>query len=425
MVGRVLWIVGVLACVVAVGLFGAGAQEVEDPDAPVDLRFTVWTGADSHLQLLNSIAEDYSQENPNVSVEFATIPFADYVTNVTVQLAGADKPDAGWLVETNAPEFIQAGVARDVRSEAERYDMDDWFEPALELWRDGDRLYGLPFSTSPFLILYNVDLFEEAGVPTPRELSARGEWTWERFAEVSQAIREETGVYGFQTMDGQGFDIRVWHTLIPIMRSYGTDVWDEDNNVTLNTPEAVQAVQLFHDMVFQDESVVPPGDRSDFYVGDAAMTVGQISRVPQLEEADFEWSMAVMPEGPAGRGDVIGQAGVVAYSAGEHGDIAADFVGFMTNKENVARLAEFFPPARKSVLESEEFLAANPDIPAELMREVVADSIQVGRVLTPHVNFSEIDLESRGAFDELWRRDADVQAALDRVAEVIEPLLRQ
>ncbi len=412
----------VIVCAAAVVVSAGGARE---PEGPVDLRFTVWTGAQGHLDLLNSIASDYTAQNTDVTVRFVTIPFADYVTNVTIQLAGADRPDAGWLVETNAPEFIDAGVVMDVSAQAAQYDMGDWFEPALELWRRGDQLFGIPFSTSPFLILYNEDLFAQAGVPTPRELSERGEWTWEAFADASRQIREATGVYGFQTMDGQGYDIRVWHTLVPILRSYGTDVWDQDNNVLLNTPEAVRAVQLFHDMVFVDESVVPPGDRSDFYVGDAAMTVGQISRVPQLQDADFSWSMAVMPEGPAGRGDVIGQAGVVAYSAGGHSDIAADFVAFMTNEENVARLAQFFPPARESVLESEEFLTANPDIPPELMREVVADSIRVGRVLSFHTNFSEIDLESRGAFDSLWRRDADVQTALDEVAEVIEPLVRQ
>lgn len=403
-------------------LFAGGRGEV---DRPVELRFTVWSGFQGHLDLLNGIAADFSAENPDVTVRFVTIPFADYVTNVTLQLAGADRPDAGWLVETNAPEFIDAGVAMDVLPHAEQYDMDDWFEPALELWRRDGQLFGIPFSTSPFLILYNEDLFDQAGVPTPRELVQRGEWTWEMFAEVSRRIREETGVYGFQTMDGQGFDIRVWHTLVPILRSYGTDVWDRNNNVMLNSPEAVEAVQLFHDMIFQDGSVVPPGDRSDFYVGDAAMTVGQISRVPALVDADFSWSMAVMPEGPAGRGDVIGQAGVIAYSASSHRDLAAEFVAFMTSQENVARLARFFPPARESVLASEEFLTANPDIPPELMREVVADSIRIGRVLTYHRNFSEIDLESRGAFDALWRSDADVQAVLNDVAEVIEPLLQQ
>lgn len=401
-------------------LFGGGQQEV---DETVDLRFTVWSGADAHHALLNEIAADYQEANPNVSVEFSTIPFDDYVPNLTIQLSGSDQPDAGWLTETSAPEFIQAGAAVDLSDAMEAYNPDDWFEPALELWRDGDAIYGVPFSTSPFLIMYNQDIFDDAGVPTPSELEEQGEWTWERFAEISSEIRDTTGIYGFQTMDGQGYEERVWHTLIPIMRSYGGDVWNEDNEILINTDESVQAVELFHSMVFDDESVVPPGDRSDFFAGDAAMTMNQISRVSQLEEEGFDWGMTVLPEGPVTRADVIGQAGIVAYQAGDNPEVAADFAAFMTNEENVARLAEFFPPARESVLESDELLEANPEIPADLMREVVADSIQTGRVLTPHPNFSEIDLESRGAFDDLWQDDADVRDALNGIADVIEPLL--
>ncbi len=408
-------------------LFAGGSQETDsggESDREVELTFTVWSGFEGHLDMLNEIAAAYQEEHPNVSVAFTTIPFGEYVSKMTIQLAGSNPLDAGWLVETSAPTFVEAGALLEISDAVEQYDFDDFSEAALGLWTRGDAVYGVPFSTSPFIMIYNATLFEEAGVPNPDELVEAGEWTWERFAEASKAVRDETGVWGFQTVDGQGYDVRVWHNLLPIVRSYGADAWDQEGNALIAEPEAVEAVQLFHDMVYEDRSVVPPGDQSDFYSGNAAMTVGQISRVGKLEDADFEWGIAPLPSGPEGSVPVIGQAAVVAFAAGENREIAADFVAFMTNKENVEKMAEYFPPARESVLESDAFLEANPLISAEDM-EVVADAIKNGRVLSFHENFPKIDLASRSEFDALWSADADVEQVLNNVREEITPLLAQ
>ena len=153
----------------------------------------------------------------------------------------------------------------------------------MQLWKKGDDVYAIPFSTSPFVLLYNADLFEQAGAKTPEEYIAEGNWTWESFREVCKQIKDATGVWGFQTVDGAGFTTSVMQNLLPIIRAYGGDAWDSEGNVMIDTDESVAAVQLFHDMVYVDQSVVPPGDESSFYTGAAAMTVGQISRVSNLD----------------------------------------------------------------------------------------------------------------------------------------------
>ena len=63
------------------------------------------------------------------------------------------------------------------------YDPDDIDAGALSLWRDGDDIYAVPFSTSPFIMIYNKDLFEQAGLKDPNEYVAEGTWTWETFRE--------------------------------------------------------------------------------------------------------------------------------------------------------------------------------------------------------------------------------------------------
>ena len=144
-------------------------------------------------------------------------------------------------------------------------------------------------------MFYNIDMYREAGVPTPDELQATGEWTWEKFREIARTIREKTGNYAFA---GPRFDETPIRVMVPIMRSYGAHVWDTQGNATINRPEAVQAIQLYHDMLFKDESIVPPGNLSDFFAGDVATNINFISRASLLKDVDWEWGIAKLPAGP-------------------------------------------------------------------------------------------------------------------------------
>ncbi|HZJ88658.1 MAG TPA: extracellular solute-binding protein, partial [Sphaerochaeta sp.] len=295
---------------------------------------------------------------------------------------------------------------------------EDISKDALELWSKNGTVYAIPFSTSPFFFLYNKDLFTQYGVKTPLQLTAENAWTWEAFRTISKQIKDRSGIWAYQSVDGQGYDARILHNLAPIVRSYGGDFWTDDGKVLINTPEAVAAVTLFHKMVYEDKSVVPPGNQSDFFAGNAAMTVGQVSRVSKLNESDFAWEIAPMPKGVEGDAPVIGQAAIGAHSKGKNVAIASELVAYMTNKTSVAAMAGIWPPARKSVLESEAFLTSNPSIEKAQMSAAVADSIKSGRVLPSHVMYPQIEVESRMVFDKLWNPNANIKAILDEVAAV-------
>lgn len=395
---------------------------------PVNLRFTVWTGSDAHLSMLNGFAEAYKEIHPNVTVQFDTIPFGDYIPKVTLQLAGSNPPDGGWLLETSSPTFVQSGVLANLKPMLDNpdYDYADMSETATALWVTDDAVYGVPFSTSPFVTFYNKDMFVEAGLETPNELAAKGEWSWDAFANAAKVIAENTpaGVYGFDTLDGAGYDVRSLQQLVPLIRAYGGNAWDEAGTACLlNSPEAIEAVQLYHNMIFVDQSVVPPGEQADFYAGLAGMTLGQLSRTVKLEDATFSWDIAPLPSGPAGDVSMIGQAAVVAFKTSPNVDVAADFVAFITNKNNVATMAQFFPPARVSVLESEALLDANPSVDPVSMEQAVINAIKTGKVLPSHIEFPKIELAVRAEFDNMWSADADVQAVLSNVCEAITPYM--
>ncbi len=387
----------------------------------VDMKIATWTANADQLALLGGFVQEFAeQKGITINATFESIDFGEYNTKLLLELQGKDAPDLYWVQETSAPAFIASGNLAPLNDALTAYNPDDLSPAALELWKGGDTVYAVPFSTSPFVLLYNVDLFKQAGAKTPDELIAEGNWTWESFREVSKQIKDATGVWGYQTVDGDGYNTRVLHNLLPMIRAFGGDAWDANGEVKIDTAESIAAVQLFHDMVYVDGSIVPPGDESSFYTGAAAMTCSQISRVSNLDEVEWEWAMCTLP----GNVPVIGQAALGAYSKGPNAELAAELVAYMTNEACVARIAGIWPPCRFSVLESEAFLTSNARIKPEQMASAVAASIGTGRVLPSHQLYPQIEVEAKIAYDKLWNANADVASIMKEVGKVYRTYLQ-
>ena len=380
------------------------------------IKIATWTSNEAQLELLGSFVKEFAEKKGiDIDVTFESIDFGEYNTKLLLELQDpAIAPDVYWVLETSAKAFIASGNLANLDEAMKDYAPEDLSAGAIALWQENGSTFAVPFSTSPFVLMYNADLFAQAGVDTPDKLAAEGKWPWETFREICKTIKEKTGVWGFQTVDGQGYDVRVLHNLLPIIRSFGGDAWNDQNEVMIDAPESVAAVQLFHDMVYVDGSIVPPGDESSFYTGAAAMTVGQISRVSNLDEVTWKWGISTLP----GNAPVIGQAAMGANANGKNTALAAELVAYMTSEPCVARIAGIWPPARKSVLNSEAFLTSNKRITADQMKTAVAASIESGRVLPSHVNYPQIEVEARIAYDKLWTADADVAAILQEIGGI-------
>lgn len=389
------------------------------------LRFTVWTGGKAHLDMLNSFSEGFKETHPNVNIKFETIPFADYIQKISIQISGKNPPDLGWMLESSAPAFIDANALANISTvldEAKNYDYDDFSKSAMNLWVRNQAVYGIPFSTSPLVMFYNKDMLNAKGLEEPNELLKQDKWTWNTFKTMAlELTNKNTGTYGFESMDGNGYDSRVWETLLPIIRSYGSDAWI-DNQCSLNSKESIKAVSLYHEMVFTDESAAPPGESADFFNGKSAFTITQISRATKLDNAQFNWGIAPIPSGPEGSSPIIGQAAIVVFKDSPRKELAAEFLAYMTSKVGIERMAEFFPPARNSVLNSSAFLESNPRLDSNSMK-IVADGINNGNVLPSHTNMAAIKSSTKGIFDELWRKNANIEETMNKLCSRINKRL--
>ncbi len=382
---------------------------------PKTLRMTVWTASEAHLNLLNGIAAEYKATHPDIAeIRFESVPSDTYTTALTTQIAGGNGPDLAWILEKAAPTFVASGALASIKGKIEN--PGELSPGATKLWEKDGELYAYPFSTSPFGLFVNTDLLAKAGQQAP----ASG-WSWEQAIAAAAATASATGKGGLVLPD---FKYLNWDVLSTIWQGWGASAWSADGRTCgFSSPEMNGAMSFLQKAIFTDKALPGPGTTVDFFAGDAAMAISQISRAGALKDAKFGWTLVPLPSGPAGNYAVIGQAGVGVLKRSANAEAAADFLGFFTNTANTAKLAQFFPSVRASQLNAETLAKSNPLIKPAQLQSVVIDGIAKGVVKPSHPKQEELDQTVRSALDPLWRPGADVRAVLDDVCAKIRPIL--
>ncbi|MBA4863779.1 extracellular solute-binding protein [Streptomyces sp. PSKA54] len=415
-------VVTAFAVALAAGCSGGGGGTAAGDG---NLRIAVWTASEDHLDLLNGIGKEFKADHPEVkSIKFESLDPVDYTTALSTQLASGNPPDLGWILETNGADFIEADTLVDMAPEmkaASGYEADD-LEPALlSQWKRGDALYAYPFSSSPFAVFYNADALAKAKADDPAKLAADGKWTWDALAEAAKKVTDaKSARYGLLVHE---FDYKNWDRLYPVMSAYGAAPWTDRGTCGFPDPKMTEAVDFVRSMAFDDHSTPAPGEKSDFFSGESAMFISQVSKIGPLADVKWKWDAAPLPSGPAGADQVIGQAGLGVFAKGKNLDLAKEFFLYATNKENAAKLAQFFPPPRTSLLNAKTLARSNPLLSEEQLQNITIESLKTGKVRPGHTQYAKLAEQTRAALDPAWEPDADTDRVLAGVCEAIEPLL--
>ncbi len=299
------------------------------------------------------------EEKTGIKVEVVTVNQADTVSTYMTWNAADTLPDLT-LVSFNFLNSLAAqGMLVDLDSymaeNDPEYDMNRFFPAMIDSYRYQDKLYGLPTDLDQGLMWYNKDLFDAAGVPYPD-----GTWDWNDLEENAKLLTsgsDASKVYGLT------WKLEFGNELTPWLRQNGTDYYSEDGKTcTLNTPEAVEALELVTRMVVDDKScTIPTANEPFFESGKAAMRlhVGPWFAHYVLPDVDFNWGVAPVPVGPKG-GSVLGYGAALGiFESSKNKDAAWEFVKwFMSDEEMLDRAKQFsWFPTVASIFDNEEFMS--------------------------------------------------------------------
>ena len=420
-----------LAALSAAGLLLAGcsagseSEPSPDPtyDQPVDLTMTLWTADEKIIGQFQALADEFREDNPELGeLTIQTIPFADYNAQLSIRLSGGDAPDLGWIVESATPAWVDSGALLDVSSlkEDEDWNFDDIIPGLIEKLEGPDgELYGYPFAGTTHPIIYNADAFAAAGLETPNELLAKGEWTWEKLREQAKAL-VDAGVVTY------GFDIPQWGyqsyaLFTPFLKGFGGELYPGGTECGFTDPKTVETFEFVHDMIFEDGSYPAPGNTSAFPTGNTGMYLGAPSTLAQLADSTFTYDMAPQPEGDVDYSPFIGQASMVVFADGKTPNWHSACSPISPVRRGRLR-CRYVPPRR--ALQTEEFISAlYPQVPAESAVHSLLDTLEFAKQIDYPVAFPELETATKPVLDGAWVADADIESVLEATCEAADPIL--
>jgi arabinogalactan oligomer/maltooligosaccharide transport system substrate-binding protein len=404
---------------------GAGESTGAAPSADasaacegVDSLTFTHTMNDQESPVIAEIAEAFE----GTTVEVTQIPFDGAQQAYDQQAAGGEAPDVfraeiAWIAD-----YADKGYLLPL---ADRFsDWDDFLAGPLAYGQWQGETYAVPQVTDALALLYNVRMFEEAGVEPPT--------TMDEFVAAGETLQSELGLENAFYMRGDAY----W--LQPFLWAFGgglLEVNDEGQvtEIQVNNEGSVAGLEfLLNDVLgtIAPADVDFPNDYNNamtaFKEGDVAMILnGPWSTADVLSGPEFSdpenLGVAVIPAGPDGdKGSPIGGHSYVLYAGMDEAkqDCAAAFVAYLSNTENQARLATELNllPTRQSayddpsVQESRLIAAFGTVIENATARPVIPEGGQIYTDFGPN-------------FQAAWTGDKDPQQALDDVAAAWETLL--
>lgn len=302
----------------------------------VSLTFMIW---DVFQQPgMEDMVDAYVEEHPNVSIEVQTVNWDEYWTKLEAAATSKSLPDVFWM-HTN--EFMKYASSERLADLTDLYDNSDYYYDNFpeglvnNVTYDG-KIYGVPKDWDTIALAYNVDLFEQAGIPFPDDT-----WTWETVIENAQKIKESTGEWGFLAPldDQSGY--------LNLVKQAGGYIIDEDDKKSGFTDPATKKgietwISLQKDYAFSpDQETFAETDAGSLFVAGkgAMLLLGSWNVAPYLRDyPDLNWDVAVIPKmsdpiSGDGRGTIYNGLSYATGSDNKNLDTVKDFLKFLGTEE--------------------------------------------------------------------------------------------
>jgi multiple sugar transport system substrate-binding protein len=338
------------------------AKETEEPagEGVVTIAFNPGLGV-LNMQAYRNAAQQFHEAHPDIQVEIQMPDLND--PSIGIQSIAKSADCFQWIPDIQNPDNQAAILGLKPFLDADPSFTTDDFHPAvLKRFTWQGQLWGLPVELQPFVIEYNKDLFDAAGLDDPPL-----DWTTDDFLELAAALTRGEGEdkqYGFVP---QFFEV---NDLLLLIEPRGAQLIDESTEppgLTLNDPTTVEAVRWYAGLSTEYE--VKP-----VFLADIANYLAQANTFLIEREAlisDGRAAMWTHVGTPAIGGDREGlDIGVAPLPAGIHGASGSGTTsGYFISAQTEARQAcwqwiTFLTeqpgvtqglPARRSVAESDAY----------------------------------------------------------------------
>ncbi len=342
------WILAAMLCLGACGAMAEG--EI------VELTFQrIGTDPAEHAYWEWCI-EEFEAANPNVRILLDEVGIgAEMDTKLNTLFGSGSGPDLIGHGILSVAGRVEQGHYRAIDEYFENWEGKDDILPAvLANGTYKGHVYGLGYSTTPYVFAYRIDLLEEAGIAVPT--------TWDELAEAARALTVKEGDeitfsgFCFPSAGGNLVELDVF------VFGNGGRWMDEDSNPVMTGDEKVEAIEFLTGLLPDVNIPYSNSDTNPFVKGQAAMTlINNAALTTMLQDEAYAGKVGIAL--PPNNGTPATFCGCNMLFIGrdcQHPDEAFAFIEFALSRESTLRRAEMvrIPVTRASLLE--DYLAMDP-----------------------------------------------------------------
>ncbi|MER7498566.1 sugar ABC transporter substrate-binding protein [Nonomuraea pusilla] len=271
-----------LALTGTLALAACGGRAPEKGSGPVKITVWSWKPASDGLA---AVAKDFEQSHPGIKVDVQAVGNPAIWDKITIGMAAGGKglADVLHIGVDYLPGYMDkfpGGLADLRKLGADTYK--DTF--AKGLWptvtgKDGG-VYAMPWEVNPVGFFYRADLFKKAGID-PEKIQ-----TWDDAIEAGKTLKEKTGAFliGLNKPAAGSADMDFFQSLL---QQQGAFYFNQQGEVTLSSPPAVQAMTLIKKM--NDAGIV--ADTSGENTAKQLISGGKLAVLPWAA-----WAVSYIPE---------------------------------------------------------------------------------------------------------------------------------
>lgn len=330
------------------------ASAAAEPGAP--LTILIGSSGDAETDIVNELVAEWSAES---GTEAEVVVASDLNQQLSQGFSSNEPPDLFYL---STDQMVAYAATGSLEPYAETLaNADDFYPNLREAFTYDGQFMCAPKDFSTLALIINDGLWSDAGLGDDDIPS-----TWEELSAVAEQLTTDAQV-------GLAFGPEVQRIGVFMAQAGGAFIAEDGTTAVVDSPENAEALQYIKDQMaagsfaFSNDARIDAGWGGEaFGLEKAAMVIegNWIAGAMTNDFPDVEYTVAELPEGPAGPGTIqyTNCWGMAASSDNIPG--ATSLVEFLTSTESQLRAAEAFGVMPSVASAAEDWKAAYPEFAA-------------------------------------------------------------
>lgn len=380
--------------------------------------------------------------HPNIKVNLIVVPFDDVDPKLSTMVAAGDPPDVFSMWGASGfNDYYSRGLLLDLTDYIARdLNKDDFVPGIFDIYAVNGRYYHVPQVTNfGNMVVYNKDLFAEAGLADLPSNWDNEWWTWDEMINYAKKLTKNYG-QGMRAQYGIAPQYEAHHIAYlfggdPFLpEHYETGVAPRSN---LDDPNVIAGLQAVADLIHVHKVAPTPADtRTLEALGNIFATgkIGMAFSLPtqaygNLKSVPFKWGLAPKPRAKDNKTALYNGAWFIARDS-KHPDEAWELVKYLVSEEaalDMSVATGFLVPHKGAV---EEWLKLFPPVTgmdiASLRKAIIEypqNSIENANHL--FAGWPEIDTTLRQGLDALWLGKVTAEEAIRDVKPRVDAVIKR